>query len=163
MSTKNPGLIPYTFKDTGRSICIKKISPLLIMELNRQFPAPKPPLQKVDYGDEREHWEPNASNPAYLQELMDYNIEFQRKLQVLMVKRGTVIEWSQELRDEVAELRKFWKENFGQDLDADDDMVYILNLCIGSESDLEELLGVIARRSQPTAPAIQESLDGFKS
>jgi hypothetical protein len=163
MSTKNPALIPYMFKDTGRQICVKKVSPMLIMELARQFPAPKPPMQKVDYGDGKDHFEPNPNSPAYEADMRQYNLDFQDRLQKLMIKRGVVLEWTEEMRQEVADLRAFWRETFDQDLNSDDAMVYVLNLCVGSENDLEELLGVIARRSQPTDPAITEALDSFKS
>lgn len=162
MSTRNPALKPYTFKDTGREVCIKKVSPLLVMELQKSFPPPKPPLQKVDYGDGQEHWEANPSHPDYLQAMSDYNFAFQERLQRLMVKRGVSLTWTEEMRTEVAELRDFWKTEFEKELDPDDGMVYVLMICVGSDKDLEELLEAIARRAQPTEGAVNEALNSFQ-
>lgn len=163
MSTKNPGLIPYQFQDTGRTILIRKVSPYLVFELSKAFPAPKPIQQEVDYGDGKKRMEENPAHPDYLEAMRNYNRNFQERLTTLMIKRGVEIELTDEIKAEVAELRAFWREEYKAELDPSDKMVYILNLCVGSDKDLEELIEKITRRSQPTEAVVAEALDGFRS
>jgi hypothetical protein len=162
MSTKNPALTPFTFKDTGRTVLTRRVSPYMVFELQRAFPPPAPPMQEVDYGDGKTRLEPNSANPDYIESVKKYNLDFQEKMQRLIIKRGIHVNLSDDDREEVAELRKFWMDEFEKELDPDDRMVFILHICIGSDTDLEEILNAITRRSQPTEPAIKEALDGFR-
>jgi hypothetical protein len=161
-------LIPYTFKDTGISIKIKKVSPLLIVEMHKYFPPPKPPMQEVVYGDPGEPGaktveEPNESHPDYLAAIDQYNIDLESKMRELMIKRGVVINLSDEQKQEVQELREDWEEMYGNQLSGNDKYVFISYIAIGTDKDMEEVIEAITRRSQPTEAAIAETKAGFQS
>jgi hypothetical protein len=149
--SKFPGeLTPFTFKDTGISVKIRKVSPLLINELYKLYPAPKPPLQEVDYGDGKKVMEPNEAHPDHVQALADHNVQIYEQMKKLLVKRGVVCEVDKEAVDE---LRQFWNEEYGKELEGTDLEVYVFYICAGSDVDIDDLMTVITRRSQPTKEA----------
>lgn len=164
---KTSELTPHTFKDTGISIKIRKVSPMLIMEVQKAFPPPKPPMQEVVYGDPGEPGaktvkEPNEAHPDYLVAIDEYNLELEVKVRQLMFKRGVRINLDDDQKQEVKELRADWKEMFDVELSGNDKYVYISYIAIGTDSDMEELQEVIMRRSQPTEAAVAESKAGFQ-
>lgn len=160
MGVRQNELTNFTFKDTGITVQIRKVSPLLMMEVQKKFKPPPPPMQEVDYGDGNTVMEPNRSHPDYIAALEQYNYELEQKIRNLTIKRGVVCEVP---KDEVDELRKFWIEEMGEELpEADDKIAYISYICIGSTEDLEDLLAAITRRSQPTRPDIEAARSGFQ-
>lgn len=157
-------LKPYTFKDTGITVMIRKVSPNLVMELQRQFPEPKPPLNAVDYGDGKEVLEPNYADPEYLKSVDEYKIDLESKIRRLIVKRGVAVEITDEIKAQLEELRSFWLEEYGKAFPEPNDlMAYVSYICVGTGEDMEELLDAIMRRSQPTESAIAEATKSFQS
>jgi hypothetical protein len=155
-------LMLYKFKDTGVEVSIRKVSPLLGAEIQRAFPAPTPPLQEVDYGDGVKKMEPNPSDPTFIEELRKYSNFLEEKTRSLIIKRGVVIELTDEQKSDVAELRKQWKDDFGVELQGDDKYIFVSYIAVGTDSDLEELLQAILRRSRPTEGAIAEATKTFQ-
>lgn len=156
-------LVPFTFKSTGKTVMIKKVSPFLAMELQNAFPPPEPPTQKVEYdeGDVRE--EKNWSHPDYLKQVEAYNLAFSNKVQNLMIKRGVHFEITEEIRTELEELRKFWQEEYGTELsEKNDKLAYVLYVCAGTQEDTEDMIAAITKRSQPTEVAIQQAQGTFQ-
>lgn len=156
-------LEPYVFKDTGEEVGIRKVSPLLVIKLRERYPAPRPPLQTVDYGDGPKQ-EQNPTEPTYLQNVQDYEQAMERRVRNLLIQRGVKIEWTDEKLAKLAELRSWWKETYGEDLnDVDDTFVYVSYICVGSDSDLEELINVLIKRSQPSKEGLEAAQDRLKS
>ncbi len=145
---KLPGeLTPFTFKDTGLQVMIRKVSPLLVNELNRAFPAPRPPAQEVDYGDGVKRIEENPASPEYTAALERHAQENMLRLRKLLIKRGVVCEPDLEA---VQELRAQYKEDYGIELEGTDQEIYIMYICAGTDADLQDLLNAVLTRSQPT-------------
>ena len=160
-------LHPFTFKDTGITVQIRKVSPLLIMEVQKAMPVPKPPTQEVVYGDPNDPGakrveEPNEAHPDYLESIDKYNGELEAKVRKFMIERGVVITLSDEQKNEVKELREYWKEEFSAELSGNDKYLYVSYIAIGTDADMEEVMDVIMRRSQPTEAAMAEAKDGFQ-
>ena len=157
-------LIPYVIKDTGTQILIKRVSPLLVMELNKQFPLPLPPKQTVEVGGEtREEY--NYADPDYEKTLTEYSEAQEKRIRRLLIKRGVVIpEDNVTWRDEIEQKRRDWLEDFGVELprlDTDDKVDWIGYCAIGTDEDYEELYRAIMRRSQPTVEAVEAAKSGF--
>lgn len=157
-------LIPHVIKDTGTKILIKRVSPLLVMELRKQFPEPLPQKQTVDVGGEtREEY--NYADPDYAAALDQYTDDQEKRIRKLLVKRGVVIPpdnttWEAEIEAKRLE----WLEDFGVELprlDSDDKVDWICYCAIGTDEDYEELYRAILRRSQPTAEAVDAAKSGF--
>ncbi len=159
--TKENELIPFVFSDTGKRVLLRKLSPLLAQQLRKDFPPPEPPLQEVDFGGEKSY-EPNYSHPDYQYKLKQYEADFNEKSQRLLIKRGVVLTWTDEMRAELDELRKFYRDEYGKELPADDHICYVSYLCPGSDSDLEEMINKLMRRTQPTGEAVAEAQDMFQ-
>lgn len=162
MSTKNPALTPFKFEDSGREILIRRVSPYLVYELQKAFPEPKPPVQEVVYPGNVKKMEPNPQNPEYLAALAKYNQDFQDRMTRLIIKRGVEVKLTEEDQQEIQELRDFMKKEYEITLDPDNAMVYVLNICVGSDGDLDDLVAAIMRRSQPTEESVKNALSGFQ-
>jgi hypothetical protein len=156
-------LYPFMFEDTGIKVNIRKVSPMLVVELQKAFPPPAPPRQRVRIGESDEYSEePNPAHPDYLIALGQYNQELEQRVRKLLIQRGVVIPpeldgW----KDEVKELREWWLEAYGKELEGDDKTIYISYIAVGTDSDLADLLAVIMQRSQPTEEAINIAKDTF--
>lgn len=160
MSTKNPGLVPHTFKDTGKQVLIRKVSPFLAMEVRKAFPPPTPPMQKVTYPEGVEVMEANTAHPDYLKALQEHEIMVNQKVLELTVIRGVHFEMTDEVRAEIEELRADMRET-GIEPKAGDKLFYVLNICIGTTEDMNELVEAIMQRSGPTEAAVQAAVDTF--
>lgn len=157
-------LIPHVIKDTGTKILIKRVSPLLVMELRKQFPEPLPPKQTVEVGGEtREEY--NYADPDYSATLDAYQAEQEKRIRKLLLKRGIVIpEDNTTWQDEIEQKRREWLDDFGVELprlDSDDKVDWLGYCAIGTDEDYEELYRAILRRSQPTTEAIEAAKSGF--
>lgn len=154
----------FKFQDTGITIQIRKVSPLLAVDVDASIPRPTPPLNKVDYGDGRgEVMEPNLSDPSYLKALEARQTEVGMAVIRATILRSVIINGA-EWKDEVEEYRKFIQETTGAPLaEANDLYVYITRICTGSQDDLNDLITAITTRSQPTPEEIAKAKDSFRS
>lgn len=152
----------FTFKDTGIEVKIQKVSPLLLTELDRRFPPPKPPRNKVII-DGKEIYEENKVDPDYLDELAQYESIHEMRVRRLVINRGVDLEMTAEQVRQTNDLREFWKETYGKELEGTDREVYVSYIAIGTPDDMNDLIGRILRRSQPTEEAIEEAEDRFPS
>lgn len=157
MTTK---LHPFVFPDSGKRISIRKVSPFLADEIRKAYPPPKPPVQTVVI-DGVERAEANPAHPDYLRALAEYNAEFGRRVQSIMIKRGVVVELGDGDKAEVAELRADMAEE-GVTLRGSDEDVYLWHICISTPQDLTDLATAIVQRSQPTEGSIAAALDNFR-
>jgi len=153
----------FTCKDTGVVLQIQNVGSALVTQLRRDFPPPQAPLQEVDYGDGNKKMEPNPAAPEYVQALAQYAIDFEDKLQRLVIKRGVVLTLTEEQKQEIQDLREFYRTEYGKEISYDDKMAYILMIAGGTDDGLAELVNAIVRRSQPVEEDVQAALDTFQS
>lgn len=153
----------YVFEDTGKKVQVRKVSPLLVIKLRERYPAPRPPLQTVDYGDGPKQ-EQNTTNPDYLQAVQDYEQAMEKRVRTLLIQRGVVIEWGEDEQAELDELIAWWKATYDEDLSSLDPIyAYVSYICVGSDSDMEDLINVLIKRSQPTKEGVEAAQERFKS
>ena len=157
-------LIDFTFRDTGITVKIRKISPMLATDIGDSIPLPQAPLNEVDYGEPRgKVMEPNLQDPAYQRALLDRQTKIFKTWRRVMILRAVQVE-GDAWKEEVSEYRQFMQEATGFPLDEPNDLVvYVLRICVGSEEDLGELIEAITRRSQPTREEIEKAKDSFRS
>jgi hypothetical protein len=160
-----PKLRDFTFADSGIKVQIRKVSPNLMRELEKAFPPPKPPVERVNYGtaDEPE-WreEENPLNDAYRSTMDEYNTKMEDRIQALLIKRGVVMDMTEDVKASVDELRQQWREDFNADLPEDDKLVFIKYIAAGTIEDLTDLIMAIMRRSQPLEEDIQAEEAAFQ-
>lgn len=153
----------YEFKlqDSGYSVKIRKVSPLLAQKITESFPAPKPPMQKVKYGDD-EVLEPNPSNPQYIEDLTKYQSELEHKIQKLIIERGVEIEITPEMQAEIDELKGYMKDELGVEiLNESDKFFYVSYIMCSSANDLGALIEQIISKSQPTEEKVEKITESF--
>lgn len=156
-------LTDFTFQDTGITVKIRKISPMLAADVNASMPEPLPPEQEVDYGEPRGIVkERNYSDPQYVNDLAAHKQKVFQALQRVMIKRAVIVE-GEEWLDAVKEYRDFILEETGIPLaETSDLLVYVMRVCIGSNEDMTDLLSAITSRSQPTQEAIEQAKRSFR-
>jgi hypothetical protein len=156
-------LTDFTFKDTGITVKIKKISPMVVDDVRSSIPEPLPPEQEVDYGEPRgKVMERNYSDPNYTLELREHERKASALVQKVIINRAVVLE-GDEWKAEVQDYRNFILENTGQPLaEKDDLLVYILRICVGSNDDMNDLVDAIIKRSQPTQEAVEQAKRSFR-
>lgn len=157
-------LTDHTFRDTGITVKIRKISPMLAADIRNSIPAPIPPENEVDYGPPKgKVKEQNVTDPNYLTQVTEWNLKVYMLWRRVMVLRAVDQDslpagWN----DEVKGYRDFIKAQTGKDLDEPEDLViYILRICVGSEEDLNDFINAVTRRSQPTAEVIEQAKASF--
>lgn len=150
----------FTFPDTGVTVSIRKVSPLLISEIQRKNPTPKPPLNKVMYGDDT-RYEENPADPDYIKALEDHGTKLEQAIRRALIRFGVVYELTAEDVRRVNELREFWQTDEGEQLVGSDMEVFISYLAIGTFEDLNDLVEAVTRRSQPTEKAVAEAAERF--
>lgn len=157
MTTK---LYPFVFQDSGKRISYRKVSYNLSNELRKVFPAPKPPIITVSY-DTGPRQEANPNDPAYVEALKNYHMEFEGRLRQVIVKRGTVIVLTDEDKRELNELRETMAE-LGVELPKSDNEAWLFHIAISTPEEYQELLNAITRRSMPTEEAVAEKREQFR-
>lgn len=157
-----PALESFTFTDTGITVQLRKVSPLLRDDvdalLRRKFPPPQPPLSRGTEGFGEAKMETNPADPDYQAALLKWQIEhYQRVGDTLLelgIKRYVECEVDQEavktLRADMAAL--------GVELDADDKFVFVSRIAIGTRDDLDEFSNALFKRRQ-----LQEAVDAHKA
>lgn len=156
-----PTLQLFTFPDTGITVQLHKVSPLLRDDidamLRRQFPPPQPPLNVVPsgFGDGATRQEPNEADPDHQQALMRWQIEhinrMGQKLMDLAIRNYVECEVDHEA---VAELRAAMQA-MGVELDPDDKYVYVSRICIGTPDDQRDFSNALFTRAAALREAVQ--------
>lgn len=146
-------LIPFVFQSTGVEVALKPVSALLIVDARRSVPRPLPPSERVQNGDGSWREEPNYDAPAYARALEAYNEKVELAVRKLCVKRGVVLRLTDAQKEEVTELREFWRAEYGQELDPDDRYVYVAYIAAGSQADYEALAAALTNTpGDPKSP-----------
>lgn len=142
---------------------IVKVSPIFGNELRKIYPAPKPPMQRIATADGADFFlEPNPEAESYKQAMAEYTQLIEEKARLILFKQGIKLELHQTQLQEVAEVRKFWKENFDRELDPDDKYVYVAFCLVRSDDEYNNLNEAITSRSHPTEAAIAEAIQDFR-
>lgn len=165
-----PELPTFTFKDTGITVRLRKLSPFmgdqLGKALRKEKPAPEPPVNEVDYGDGKITKEPNPADPAYQQALTEYEywVSFeagQRSIRAV-IEYGVDLDPDQIDMEAVTRVRAMMAVIGASIEEMSDREVYIKYVCVGTQEDLNELLEAATRRSQPTEAAIADNVTAFR-
>lgn len=147
----------------GREVELGKVSPIFGAELRKMYPAPKPPMQRIATADGADFFlEPNLEAESYKLAMTEYNVLVEEKLRLVIYKQGVKLTLSDAQKQEVADLRKFWKDSFDKELDPDDKYVYVAFCLISSEEEYNDLNNAITNRSRPGEAAIAEAIEQFR-
>lgn len=159
MSTVAVGLTDFTFPDSGVTVSIKRLSPILLNDIRkairREAPKPKPPMHNVNYGGNIKE-EENPNDPAYLEALTEYNA----LVGELFVDR--LIRYGVECQVDAEAVRELRESAPDLELPDNDKVLYVSRICIQTNADLTALQEAILARSQPTEAAIGGAAEKFR-
>lgn len=147
-----------TLPDSGAKLRVKRISPMTIMGISRQFPGPKPPVQEVDYGASK-RLEPNPLAPSYLAELAEH----QQKLSLIVLRAFIRLGVEVEVDAVAVAAYRADMAALGIKLENGDDdkYVYVANILCETNDDLVALRGAIEGSSIPTEGKVAEAQAAF--
>lgn len=147
-----------TLPSSGVVLKIRRIPTLLLDDFWRNLPLPPaPPMQKVDYGDGKEHEEPNPGHPDYARTIDRYDYEVGLRMLEFAALFGVECEVDQEA---VARVRG-WAEKAGIELPGDDKLVYVTRI-LATGPDLRAIQEAVFGRVQPTEKEIGRKADRFQ-
>lgn len=150
---------------SGETVLIKPVSPFLLQKARKSVKRPLPPVQRANLGTaDNPVWEdtPNEAHPDYEQKLKAWTQEVEEKSRAITIELGTQIEWTDEKRKAVAEIKAAGHNN-GIDFDGESDLfIYVSYVAIKAAEDYNTLLKAILGESRPTEEAIQEGIATFR-
>lgn len=173
-----PPLPTHTFKDSGVTVRLHKLSPITGQEIAQQVQReqagtkPQPPLVAVDYG-QGTITQPNTGDPTYRQMLAAWQAECSRiandrlfDLACLLAVEVTIGEAE---RAQIARTKRLlrltagidWQDRDDLTPEENDQLFYMTHVAPGSPDDLKEFYEAITIRSQPTEAAIERHKDSF--
>lgn len=170
MSLK-PGEITYfVVPDTGVSLPVRKVSYMLVEDVQKQvykeFPEPQPPQQVVELLGtetvEKNFADPNyiAAHESWKKQVNEVSEDRTRKM---LIKMGVsrFLEWDETRQAEVDTLRKEMAELGAPLEETDDRFVWISRIALGTVEDWTDFTTYLIRRNQPTEAAVAEHLRKF--
>jgi hypothetical protein len=160
-------LYEHTFTDTGRTVCVRKLSTFWRDTVRKQvqrepeYKKPDPPIFEHDYGQGKVT-APNYGHPLYQQLMADWqrrlNEEVGERVTPFVINSGVVCEVDEEA---VRAVRIRAAEQEIDLADFSDHYVYVAFCCIGSYEDWQDLLRAVFERTSPTEAAIASYKESF--
>lgn len=175
-----PALPTHTFKDSGITVRLHKLSPMtsqeIIAAVRRELAdtRPEPPRFEVDYGKGKIE-EPNEAHPVYQRLLKEWESSVQSLANERLFRTACLVAveldiddgWRAHVRVLRRQLRATAKIDFVDDPDLEQDendqIFYITHHACKSVEDIKEFYQAIAMRSQPTEAAIDQHKQSFRS
>jgi len=152
----------HLIKDTNIEVEIRKVSPMLMNRLAKDFPPPKPPVEEHEINGEIVR-EENPTNPEYLKEYEEYEDQFNEMVQRILMKRGVVFEMTPERQKEVDQLRQDYLDETGIEIEEKDDrFLWLYEIAIGTPQDLQELMEAIYSRQDVQEEDLRIAEDSFQ-
>ncbi len=162
----NQGLTEFVCKDTGITLRIRHIPFTVTDRFFKQYeadhPAPKPPTNEVDYGDNEKVKEPNLADPTYLRRLGRYEKERGEVVNEQAKRLFTQLAVECEVDAAAVTALRAAMTQLGVELDVDDKFVYVWQIAVGTMEGHNELMSAIQRRLQPTEEGIAEARQSFR-
>jgi hypothetical protein len=150
----------FTFSN-GTVIEIGKIPPLLIQKINKAYPAPKPPVERIDMGDGIFETHENTAHPDYLQAVQDHQSHLEEMFRNLTIQLGVKSKLTDEQLEQVKAQRELMA-SVGVELEPDDKYVFVSYVAVETSDDYTRLLQAVMEESQPTEARIQAIEESFQ-
>lgn len=173
-----PSLPTHTFKDSGITVRLHKLSPLtsqeIIATVRRELKGtePQPPLAEVDYGNGKVT-EPNKLHPVYVEQLKEWTNKVNAEVNERLFRIACLIAvecdindtWREYVKQRRRLLRIAGKIDIVDDpeltQDENDQIFYVSHIACASPEDMQEFYMAIIARSQPTEAAVELHKDSF--
>lgn len=156
---KAANLKKVTFPDSGKETYLPNVSLAgQSLRVQRKYPRPQPPMQKVDYGDGRPRFEPNYAHPDYRIQLQEWQRFLELKTQDQALARLYRMKLTDAQKAEVDE----WKAQHPDQFDENDSdtALWFEEIAILTENDFQQIIDVLSGVKEEEVDAIQDSFQG---
>lgn len=168
-----PALPTHTFKDSGITVRLHKLSPItnqqILAQCQRELAdrKPQPPLVEVDYGQGKVI-EPHTGHPLYQEKLAAWNTEVNKLANDRLFKLAALDAIEVTIGDaELAQIARkkrmlkvaagiVWEDDPELTPEENAQLFYVTHICCASPDDLREFYEAVALRSQPTEAAVEQ-------
>lgn len=153
-------LTPYVCENTGETIQIYPISQVaLTLQAKREFPPPKAPMIEVEIAGKL-IVERNSADPDYIEAVSLWESLLQFEVTGRIIKRIALKQYLTDVqKEEVAELRKELED---EDLPDSDKRLWLTEIAIGDDSDLQKLLKVVSGLADPSREGVEAAKTNFR-
>jgi hypothetical protein len=162
-----PDYPSFTFASSGRTVQVRKLSPMTMQRIAQQtqkdMPPPAAPVYEVEIDGGVKTTETNEADPVYQQALRAYNeqVKYETGMRFMRLCASYVLA-SDVPVDEVAEYRAAMDAAGAPLGDEDDRWVYLWEMCAASERDMQDFQQYVLGRAQATPEAVQAHVDSFR-
>lgn len=164
-----PPLPTFTFKSLEVTVSIRRLGTFAMDDIRkslmRERRRPEPPMVTVEVGEMAVKMkEPNPNDPAYLQELVEYDTWLSttvaERMLALMCNYCIVCE----VEDEIVEDRRVMLGMIDPALNGEysDREVYVRHYLLSDSRELQEVQQFILGQSMPTQEAVDDHIDTFQ-
>lgn len=173
-----PELPLHTFKDSGITVRLHKLSPMTSEEIMAQCrreladSEPQPPIVEVDYGQGKIK-QAHKGDPVYAELLKDWGARVNKLANDRLFKLATLdaveLTIGEHERALIVRKKRFMKIAAHVEWEDDPDLTpeeneryfYVRHVACGSAEDIQEFYAAIATRSQPTEAAVEGYKETF--
>lgn len=152
---------PHRIKSTGEVVHILKISPLTTWDINRAYPPPPTPKNKITHEDGTIEWEENPADPDYLRELAAHHQEVNMRIVQTVIELGVIVEMDERKIEKVRRYREVMKRNHNIELQESDEVLWVTRMAAPDPTELNALAQAIFNLAGPTEEVIQETARRF--
>ena len=159
----NKSLRAFTFPDSGVTVFIRPVSPMISYDMRRSIPKPKPPVARVNYGTAEQpefRSEANEADPDYQEALVKWNERIEEATRKIMVKLGVVYTMTDEDKARMQAIRETLAEE-GVEIKDPDNIAFIFYVAITTQRDMEAMIQALTGASMPTEEEIAEATSSF--
>jgi hypothetical protein len=174
-----PDLPVHTFKDSGITVRLHKLSPITTQQILAQCQReladtkPEPPLFEQDYGTGKKIMEPHIGHPLYQEKLAAWNTEANKLANDRLFKLAALdaieVTIGESERAAIARKKRMlkiaahitWDDDPDLTPEENDQLFYVSHICCATPTDLQEFYEAIALRSQPTEAAVEQHKAAF--
>ena len=169
-----PDLPTHTFKDSGVTVRLHKLSPITSQNILAQCQRdladtkPQPPMFDQDYGTGKKIQEPHTGHPLYQEKLAAWNAEVNRLANDRLFKLAALDAIELTLGDaeraQIGRKKRLlkiaahveWEDDPALTPEENDQLFYVSHICCATPEDLQDFYAAVALRSQPTEAAVEQ-------
>ena len=157
----------FTFGSSGRTVQVRKISPMTMQRIAQQvqkdMPPPAAPVFEVEIDGGVTTTETNDADPQYQAALRAYTEQVRLETGMRFMRLcASYVLVSDVPADEVAEYRAAMDAAGAPVDEADDRWVFLWEMCAAGQQDMQDFQAFVLGMSQATAEAVQAHVDSFR-
>lgn len=148
-------LFTHTFKGSGRTVSLERVSPLLVAKLKKSMRPPAPPTEDVPRPDGTVEKVSNPAHPDYAATLESWQLERETALREFYIRHSLRHRFTEEDKIEIEHMRADAALS-GIDLSSEtDEFVFVSYICVRTPTDYQEFIAAVQGISEVDDPKLK--------